>query len=191
MRCCCNRALLRRPGLIIAAILCLALGTGANVLVFGLVNAVVLRPVAGVKDPGQLAVILGRTDRNGFELTSYPDYQDYRERNQSFAGLLAYRAMSLNLGHGGFTERIQGALASGNYFAVLGVGTATGRPFGADEAQTPGAPAVAVISHGLWQRRFASDPAIIGATVAVNGHPFTIIGVAARRRGRSSTSGCR
>jgi predicted permease len=172
------RMLLKRPGLILVAILCLALGTGANVLIFALVNAVVLRPVTGVHAPQELAVMLHRNDRNDFDPTSYPDYLDYRARNRSFEGLLAYRTLGLNLGGDGGTERIQGAIVSGNYFSVLGVGAAAGRTLRAEDDQAPGAHPVAVISHGLWQRRFAADPAVIGKTVNVNAYPFTIIGVA-------------
>jgi predicted permease len=171
------RMLLKRPGLVLVAILCLAVGTGANVLIFSLVNAVVLRPVAGVQAPQELASILHRNDRNDFDLISYPDYTDYRERNQSFAGLMACRSLSLNLGGDGVTERIQGMIVSGNYFSVLGVGAAAGRTLRAEDDQAPGAHPVAVISHGLWSRRFASDPAIIGKTVNVNAYPFTVIGV--------------
>ncbi|MGH9839040.1 MAG: ABC transporter permease [Blastocatellia bacterium] len=171
------RMLARKPGFVIAATLCLALGMGANVLIFGLVNAMLLRPLAGLTASEQLAVIVSRNDRNDFGLTSYPDYQDYRDRSQSFSGLLAYRGTMFSLGGDGGAERIQGVMASGNYFSVLGVGTAAGRTFGVDEDRTPGAHPVAVISHGFWQRHFASDPAIIGKTVIVNAHPFTIIGV--------------
>src|SRR5262245_58275299 len=95
------RMLLKQPGLIIIATLCLAMGTGANVLIFSLINAVVLRPVAGVQAPRELAVMLHRNDRNSFDLTSYPDYLDYRARNRSFEGLLAYRSAQLNLGGDG------------------------------------------------------------------------------------------
>jgi ABC-type antimicrobial peptide transport system permease subunit len=172
------RMLLKQPGLILIATLRLAMGTGANVLMFSLLNAVVLRPVAGVQAPQELAVTLHRNDRNSFDLTSYPDYLDYRARNRSFAGLLAYRATPLNLGGDGGTERIQGAITSGNYFSVLGVGAAVGRALRAEDDQALGARPVAVISHGLWRRRFASDPAVIGKTVSVNAYPFTIIGVA-------------
>jgi predicted permease len=172
------RMLLKQQGLILVAILCLAVGTGANVLMFSLVNAVVLRPVGGVQAPQELAATFHRNDQNGFDLTSYPDYLDYRARNRSFAGLLAYRATPLNLGGDGVTERIQGAIASGNYFSVLGVGAAVGSTLRAEDDLGPGGRPVAVISHGLWRRRFASDPAVVGKTVSVNAYPFTIIGVA-------------
>jgi predicted permease len=171
------RMLVRKPGLTTAAILCLALGTGANVLIFGLVNAMLMRPIAGLSASEQLTVIVSRNHRHDFGPISYPDYQDYQNRNRSFSGLLAYRGMMFGLGSDGFTERIQGAMVSGNYFSVLGVGTIAGRTFRPEEDQTPGAHPVAVISHGFWQRRFAADPAIIGKTVIVNTHPFTIIGV--------------
>jgi MacB-like protein len=172
------RMSLKQPGLIIIATLCLAMGTGANVMMFSLVNAVVLRPVAGLQAPQELAAPFHRKDRNGFDLTSYPDYLDYRARNRSFTGLLAYRATPLNLGGDGGTERIQGAIASGNYFSVLGVGAAVGSTLRAEDDLGPGGRPVAVISYGLWRRRFASDPAVIGKTVSVNAYPFTIIGVA-------------
>ncbi len=166
------RMLWRKPGLMLAAVLCLALGTGANGLIFSLVNTMLLRPVAGLSAPEELGVMLSRNDQNDFGLTSYPDFQDYQTRAQSFSGVLAYRATMLNVGRDGFTERLQGAMASSNYFAVLGVGTAMGRTFRDDEAQG------VVISHGYWQQRFASDPAILGKTIHVNAQPFTIIGVA-------------
>jgi predicted permease len=172
------RMLLKQPGLILVATLCLAVGTGANVLMFSLVNAVVLRPVAGARAPQELAVIHHRNDQNDFDLISYPDYTDYRERNRSFVGLLAFRGLFLNLGGEGGTERIQGMIVSSNYFSLLGVGAAAGRTLRAEDDRTPGAHPVAVISHGLWSRRFASDPAIIGKTVNVNAYPFTVIGVA-------------
>ncbi len=190
------RMLLKRPGLILIATLCLAMGTGANVLMFSLMNAVVLRPVAGVQAQQELAVTLHRKDGNGFDAISYPDYLDYCERSRSFAGLLAYRGMEMNLGGDGGAERILGAIVSGNYFSVLGVGAALGRTLRAEDDQAPGAHPVAVISHGLWRRRFASDPAIIGKTVNVNAYPFTIIGVAqagfnGTRLEKSSICGCR
>jgi MacB-like periplasmic core domain len=166
------RMLFKKPGLALAAIICLGLGTGASGLIFGLVNAMLLRPVTGLNAPEQLAVILSRNDRNDFGLTSAPDFEDYQTRAQSFSGLLAYRSMMISVGSDRGAERIQGAIASSNYFAVLGVGAARGCTLRHDEAQG------AVISHGYWQRRFAADPAIIGKTVNVNTQPFTIIGVA-------------
>jgi predicted permease len=166
------RMLLRKPGLLLAAVLCLALGTGANGLIFSLVNAMLLRPVSGLSAPEELTVMLSRNEQNEFGLTSYPDFQDYETRAQSFSGLLAYRALMLNVGGDGFTERLQGAIASSNYFTVLGVGTALGRTFRDDEVQG------VVISHGYWQRRFAADATIIGKTVNINSQPFTIIGIA-------------
>jgi predicted permease len=172
------RMLARKPGFVTAAVLCLALGIGANVLIFGLVNAMLLRPIAGPSNPEQLVVIIGRNDRNDFALTSYADYQDYQNRSQSLSGLLAYRGTMLNFNSDGFTERIQGLLASNNYFSVLGVQAVAGRTFLAAEDQSSGDSPVAVISHGFWQRRFASDPAVIGKTIILNSHSFTIIGVA-------------
>ncbi len=173
------RSLGKKPGFTLVAVTILALGIGANTTIFSLVNAVLLRPLSGVKDPGQL-VALVRTDENGRDLivSSYPDYRDYRDRNTVFTGLLAHRTIPLSLSSGDFPERLWGAVVSGNYFSVLGIEAALGRGFLPEEDLAPSAHPVAVVSHGLWQRSFGSNPRIIGQTVSLNAHRFTIVGVA-------------
>ncbi len=172
------RMLLRKPGLVMAAVLCLALGVGANLTIFSLFNAVLLKPISGVKEADRLVVMFRTGEGGGFELTSYPDYRDYRDRTRVFSDLLAYRAVSLNLSSGEYPERLYGALASGNYFSLLGVEAALGRTFRPEEDRTRGTHPVAVISHRLWQRQFGANPAVIGQIIRLNTHPFTIIGVA-------------
>jgi predicted permease len=172
------RMLGKKPGLVLAAVFCLAVGIGANITVFSFFNAMLLKPISGVQLSDQLVVAV-RTRNAGIELSSYPDYLDFRDRNQVFSGMLAYRSTNMNLSGGDLTERLYGGVVSGNYFSVLGVQAALGRTFHPEEDQTPGIHPVAVISHGLWQRRFGADPAIIGQTIRLNSHPFTIIGVAA------------
>ena len=172
------RQLLKKPGFAALAITSMALGIGANTSIFSLIDTVLLRPLA-VHEPAQLRQVYG-TLHNGVDITlqSYLNYKDYRDRNTVMSGMIAYRVTVSSLSHGGANERIWGYLVSGNYFDVLGVKPALGRAFRPEEDQTPGAHPVAVLSHGCWERRFGSDPAIIGQTVHFNGKPFTVIGVA-------------
>src|SRR5579862_3183942 len=174
------RGLRKNPGFAIVCVLTLALGIGANTAMFTVINAVLLRPVPGVADPGAL-VILERLQKNNPDFAfGYPDYLDYRDQNQSFAGLAARCRTSLTLHHG-TTERIIGELVSGNYFSVLGVNPAFGRVVSAEDVQTDGESPVAVLSYGIWQRVFGSDPEIAGKNILLNEHSFTVIGVAPRQ----------
>ena len=172
------RQLLKHPGFTALAILSMALGIGANTAIFSLVDTVLLRPLP-VQEPSQLIAVDGQL-RNGtdFTLQSYPNYKDYRDRNTVFSGLLAYRFVVTSLSHNGVNERVWGFDVSGNYFDVLGVKPALGRGFLPEEDQTPGSHPVVILSHASWQKRFAADPNIIGRTVLINTHPFTIVGVA-------------
>jgi len=172
------RMLRRSPGFTAVAALSLALGIGANTAIFSVVNAALLRPLP-VKEPDRLVGLYRKIpqDRNHNRF-SYPNYLDTRDRNQSFSGLAAYYFTPLNLSGGGQTERLWGKVVSGNYFSTLGVEFTKGRAFLPDEDRTPGAHPVAVVSHGLWQRRFGGDPNLIGNTVTLNGQGFTIVGVA-------------
>ncbi|GAC1397757.1 MAG: ABC transporter permease [Pyrinomonadaceae bacterium] len=172
------RRLLKSPGFTIVALLSLVLGIGANAAIFSLVNTVLLRPLP-VEKPEQLIAVYGTMHKGAdFNLTSYPNYKDFRDRNDVFSGLLAYRFAPMSLSHEGKGERVWGYIVSGNYFDVLGVKPMLGRAFSPEEDRTPGANPVAVMSDNCWQRRFASDSSIIGQTVLLNDHKFTIIGVA-------------
>ncbi len=172
------RQLLKHPGFTALAILSMALGIGANTAIFSLVDTVLLRPLP-VREPAQLIAVDGQL-RNGTEFTlqSYPNYKDYRDRNTVFSGLLAYRFVVASLSHGGVNERAWGYVVSGNYFDVLGVKPALGRGFLPEEDATPGSHPVAILSHACWQKRFAGNPSIIGQTILLNTHRFTIVGVA-------------
>jgi len=152
------------------------LGIGVNTAIFSLINAVLFRPLA-VDRPQEL-VRLVATDEEGVHAFTYLDYLDLRDRNQVFSGLLAHGVLRLSLNTGGEPELIPGELVSGNYFSVLGVRPELGRAFLPEEDRTPGAHPVAVLSHELWHRRFASDPAIIGKGILLNGYRFTVVGIA-------------
>src|SRR5438132_3100071 len=172
------RNFLKRPGFTAIAVVTLALGIGANTAIFSLVNTVLLRPLP-VLHPEQLVEVYG-TLHNGADYTiqSYLNYKDYRERNQVFSGLIAYRIVVASLSHHGNNERVWGTVVSWNYFDVLGVPPALGRGFLPEEDQTPGSHPVVVLSYGCWQKRFGSDPSIVGRTISLNNVVFTVVGVA-------------
>jgi putative ABC transport system permease protein len=167
--------LLKKPVFTAIAVLALALGAGANTAIFSVVNGVLLRPLP-YKDPDKL-VRLGEWSKQvpGMSI-SYPNFKDWRERNHVFDGLAATQFDSYNLTGGDEPERLQGRNVSYNFFDVLGVVPSVGRSFRSDEDRA-GAPRVAVISHGLWQRRFGGDRKTIGKAVALNGESYTVVGV--------------
>ena len=174
------RMLGRAPGFAVLAILTLALGIGANVAIFSIVDAVLFRPLA-VRDPETLVRVYA-TDFEGVEFSnsSYPVFTDYRDSATSFAGIAAFdegEAFHLSTG-GGPAERVVGALVSGNFFELLGARPARGRLLSPADDSAPGAHPVAVISHRLWRKNFGASPDTVGATVRLNGHPFTIVGIA-------------
>ena len=169
------RLLTKNPGFALVALVSLALGIGANTAIFSLMDKLLLRQLP-VERPEQLVSVASYGGKNNS--FSYPLYTDYRDRNPVFSGLAAYFEAAFSLSDNGSTERVHGDLVSGNFFDVLGVTPAVGRFFAEEEDRTPGAHAVAVISYGLWKRRFNADPRVINRTVLLNAQPFTIIGVA-------------
>jgi len=173
-----GRILVRNPGFTLIAVLSLSLGIGANSAVFSLIDAVLLRPLP-VTEPHRLVALTTSDNHSSFPHgLSYRDYLDFRDNKEAFTGAMAYQPVSLNLasaGQSGVNERIWGVMASGNYFDVLGVRAAKGRTFAPDEDRTAGSHPVAV---DLWQRRFGGEESIIGKQALLNGHSFTIIGVA-------------
>jgi predicted permease len=176
------RMLLKRPGFAAVAILTLALGIGANTAIFTWLKAIYFQPLPGVAAADRLVMLHSVLTRSGNRpvSVSYPDYKDYRDRNGVFSGLAAFNLDAFNLQDGeGKPERVWGSLVSGNYFDAVGVRAALGRTFIPDEDRAPGTHPVVVISHGLWQRRFAADPRLIGKTIRLNKRDFTVVGVAA------------
>jgi predicted permease len=168
------RSFLKTPAFTIVTILTLALGIAANTTVFSWVDSLLLRPYPGATDGGRLAILqtLNTAAPNGGNQLSYPDFRDYAANLKSLSGLAVHHEEVFSVGGGQRAEALWGEAVSSNYFEVLGVSPALGRAFtGAD---TP----VAVISDGLWRRRFRSDPKIVGSTLRVNQHEVTIIGVA-------------
>jgi len=173
------RMLANSPGFTLIVVLTLALGIGANGTIFSLVNALLLRPLP-VDKPDQLTAVYTSDFSSGdYGGSSYPDYVDFRDRNDVLEGLVAYQPRPFSLSVNNVTERAFGEVVSGNYFSVLGVKLALGRGFLPEEDRVPGTHPVVVISHQLWRGRYGGDPGVIGRSLTLNGHPFTIVGVAA------------
>ncbi len=172
------RTLLKRPGFALVVVTTLALGIGANATIFTWIKAVLLASLPGIEQPEKLVEIWGATRNNSALSSSYVDYLDYRDQNKILSGLIAHQVLPLNLGRGEKPERVWGAIVSGNYFGLLGVKPLIGRTFLPEEDRTPNTHPVVVIGYGLWQRHFGADPNVLGRTITLNEHDFTIIGVA-------------
>lgn len=172
------KMLWKSKGVTLVAMVSLAVGIGANSAIFSIVNSLLLRP-RPVAMPEQLVELYSGDRERPYETSSYPSYLDFRERNEVFTGLAAYGLWQFKLGGGtNQVEQVWGEAVSGNYFDVLGVPAYRGRTFIAEEDAAPNRNPVVVIGHGLWQRRFDSDPLLIGKTITVNNQPLTVVGIA-------------
>ncbi|HEX7049884.1 MAG TPA: ABC transporter permease [Longimicrobiales bacterium] len=171
------RTLRRAPGFTAVAVLTLALGIGANTAIFSVVNGVLLHPLP-FHEPERLTMVWMDNMRMGIrtDITSYPNYEDMREQSRSFSDLAGYGYGAANLTGDFEPERVALARTTANFFDVLGVQPVLGRAFTEEETRGDGAN-VAILSHGLWQSRFAGDPRAVGRTIELNDVAYTIIGV--------------
>ncbi len=170
------RSLLRQPGFALVAIVTLGLGIGANTAIFSVVNGVLLGPLP-YREPGRLVLLWETLKDMPQILVSYPDYLDWRRRAKSFEDIAIYDlGDSYTLTGGGEPENVQGNLASGNLFSLLGIRPAMGRLLSPADDDKAAAPAT-VLSDGFWRRRFGADSGIVGKTLVLNGAPYTIVGV--------------
>lgn len=170
------RQMAKAPGFAIVTILTLTLGIGANTTIFSVVNAVLLDPLP-YPQPGRICVLFreGTMFRTGS--ISYPNFEDWRRENQSFSSMAAYREMGgVTLSGGGEPESVLGEMVSAGFFEILGVRPVVGRTFTADEDRLGGNPTV-MIGEGLWKRKFASDPRVLGKTIILNGQGRTVVGI--------------
>ena len=172
------RTLAKSPSVTIVSVLTLALGIGVNATVFTLSNAVLFKGFPF--DNSDRILYLGEhnaTRNQRYGPVSYPDLRDWRARVKSFAGLAAANGFRVNLSdQNALPESYQGVQITANLFRLIGQKPAAGRDFSpADEAR--GAPAVAILTYGLWERRYGRDPAVIGRTIRINSAPATVIGV--------------
>jgi predicted permease len=173
------RSLRRSPAFAIVIILALGFGIGANTAIFSLMDAVLFRPLPGISQPGELVSFERWQAGQLLGDMGYPDYLDYRGQLREFAGVVAEAGARLSFAKGPAVERASGALVSGNYFSVLGVKPSAGRLIEESDDREGKSELVTVLSFAFWQRAFAGDPHIIGTSIALNGHAFTVIGVAA------------
>jgi predicted permease len=171
------RMIAKAPGFAAIAILTLALGIGANTTIFTWINSTLLNPIPGLASPREVVSLsLGRGAENSFPFT-YPDLEAMRDGQQSFVGITAANITPMSLTTKGKPERVWGTVASANYFDVLGVRPILGRGFLPEEDEKPGGAPVAVISYRMWQTHFGANPDIVGQTIELNQHPYTIVGV--------------
>ena len=174
------RVLWKSPAFTLVAVCSLMLGIGANVIVFGVVNAVLLHPLA-VSDPPSLYQVRQQAWAKGRLLTtSYPALRDFQERNTAFRGVAGYNGYSsarLSWRHS--VRNVAGIETTGNYFDLLGVQPQVGRLYHAADEHGPNSAPYVVLSDGLWRSEFQADPGVVGATVQLGKAPFTVIGVAA------------
>ena len=177
------RLLRRNPLFAMTAVLSLAIGIGANTTIFTVANALLFQAPVGVVEAQHLVDIGSSRNRVGFGAISYPNYVDVRERATTLEGVYAYSRFPQAMSAGGVgsdvgASGVFGSVVTPNYFSVLGASAAAGRLFGAGDSEQPGASPIVVLGHGFWARRFNNDPAVVGRTMTLNGHPFTVVGVA-------------
>jgi len=171
------RMLRTKPGFTLIAVITLALGIGANTAIFSVVNAVLLRPLP-YQNPDRLVLVKESLPKLGWaQLSVSPaEFLDYQARNEVFSEMAAFTDLSVNLTGQGEAQRIQAARVSATLFPMLGVSPQRGRVFSAEEDQV-GKNNVVMLSHGLWQRHFGADPAVIGKVVRLDERPYTVVGV--------------
>ena len=170
------RTLSRKPGVPLIAVLTLALGIGANTAIFSVVNGVLLRALP-FKDASRLIYLRETIGNGGSNPVAYPNYLDWRASSHSFDDMAAYADAEFIVNGKDSADRIYGEQVTPNYFPMLGISASVGRTFLPEENEKPLANPVALISYGLWQRNYASDPGAIGKIVRLNNFDFTIVGV--------------
>jgi predicted permease len=172
------RQLRKSPGFAVTAVLTLALGIGANAIVFSVLNALLLRPL-NVPDSQSLYMLQRLVGRGISPSQAYPDYLDLRDRNHTFANLAVYDLTgAVGLENGGSPSSVWPYMVSANYFDALGEQPYVGRLLHASDDKGPNSAPYAVLSYAYWRTHFLGDPSVVGRTIQLNKHPFTIVGVA-------------
>jgi putative ABC transport system permease protein len=170
------RGFARTPAVSLLMVATLALGIGATTAIFSVMNVLLLRPIAGVRDEARLASLEREPGQGIVDIFSYPEYRDLRDRTRSI-DLAAFRRTTLDVRSGGTASaRVRGDLVTGNYFPVLGVQAEAGRLLDRGDAHAD----VAVVSDACWKTRFGGDPGIVGRSLTINGRAFVIVGVTAQ-----------
>jgi putative ABC transport system permease protein len=179
------RQLIKDPLFTLVAAASLALGIGANTAIFQLVNAIRLKSLP-VRDPQELVTVdfakkssLGGNWSSRSARLTYSQFDQIRQNQQAFTGVIAWSAARFNLAQGGAPKFVEGLYVSGDFFQLLGVNPALGRLFGAQDDDLSACSAGAVLSYPFWERQYGGNPTVLGQTIALDAHPIPIIGVAA------------
>ncbi len=167
------RMLTHSPGFTVVAVITLALGIGANVAVFSLIDTLMLRPLPYVRSSELFAIFpVERKSGRAMTMTSYPNFVDWQERSHTFAAMAAFKEESFDLSGSTEPERVKGLCSTPGLFSLLGIHPVLGREFSQDDDQH-----VAVLSFEIWRRHFSSDPEIVGKSVQLNRTAYTVVGV--------------
>ena len=169
------RGLAKQPGFTLVALLTLALGIGANSAIFGIVNAVLLRPLP-YQDPDRVVLLWSHWTNWSKTWVSQGELVDYQEQSRSLEHVAAFSSASFNLTGGGDPVRVRAAQVQPEIFAALGATPIVGRVFTSEE-DLPGHEHVVMLTEGLWRTQFGSDPSIVGRTVQLDAEPYTVVGV--------------
>ena len=172
---CSVRTLGRTPGFAVIAVLTLALGIGANTALFSVVNGVLLNPLP-FPQPDRLLAVYTNSSQFGTSSTTYPNFLDWRKETRALAAIAGYRFQDYNLTGTGEPERLHGLMVSAEFFSILGITPRVGRAYRPEEDVVGAAP-VALISEGIWKRKFGSSKDAVGTSLVLNGEPHTILGV--------------
>ncbi len=174
------RILKNNPGFAAVAIVTLGLGIAASTTVFGWIDTVLLRPIPGVRNANELVALQGvAPDRRRLGNLTHPDFRDFQRQMTLASGVVASHMAFFTVGPPDHPQRVMGEVVSANIFSVLGVKPFLGRLLLPEEDRdTPGAYPHAVVSHRFWRTYFRGDPAAVGRSVRINGHPYTLVGVA-------------
>ncbi len=173
------RQLRRAPGFALTAVLTLALGIGANSTILSWISATLFNPIPGAANVDRmLSIQRGERSEHPIPPLSYPDFVDLRANTKTFYGMIAEHQDYISITGTAKPERIYGELTSADYFEVLGIQPYLGRMLISTRANERAGAPIAVLSYSLWEKRFAGDPGIIGKTIQLNRHPYTIVGVA-------------
>jgi len=171
-----SRMLWKNAGFTAVAILTLALGIGANSALFSVVSGVLLSPLP-FESPDQLTMVYATTPMFGRSSVTFPNYLDWKKDSSSFSAMAAFRSDNYNLTGMGEPERVHIHMVSADFFPALGIQPMAGRNFRPEE-DVPGGASVAILGDGLWKRKFARAPSIVGQNITMNGISYTVVGVA-------------
>src|SRR5579864_2660220 len=174
------RMLMKNPGFTAIAVLTLALGIGGNATVFSWISGPLLHPIPAVPESSKLVAVETVMPDGQYHTSSYLDFRDYRAQNQVFSGMIGFELVPVNMSWSGHTqdERVWGEIVTENYFQVLGIRAERGRLFRASDNGGVSSDPYVILGYNFWKTHFGGDPTIIGRSLEINLHNFTVIGVA-------------